>query len=382
MRTILRTKLGTRFGLLLAAPLVLSSFLFASCDLGSPSVPGSDEESGASGKVAFRLAPEACVKLDSTSDSLRVLVKSADGRIEADRSVALQPTGANVEFPSISPGQSKLVEVFAFESDGSIRWYGATTVDVRAGQTSYAKVVLRKASGSIHVEIVLEEIWNDTVYLPPQPYPDTMHVSELPAPSNTLPFLHLQAFRVGGQIYAKTMVASRCSRIRISAHVDPIMIDIWPAPAAFVQLAATEDPWSCDDPVGWEKPVYPVGSFGRTASQVTAAGRVGSIELPAPPTVYVSTREVIVALGAYAYNDVILTSAHSGDLHKIFLPRDTTIPPIEPPSPDDSSSITHCWFDSTGGYQCVFAPGDSVPGLCKPAGNGNWFCPSPLAYDK
>lgn len=383
MRTFLRSKLGSRIGLLLAAPLALSSFLLASCETGAPSASDPGQTSGETGKVAFRLSPEACIKLDSTSDSLRVIVRNIEGWVEAERSAALRPTGTFVEFPSIASGKGKVVEVFAYERDGSIRWYGATSVDVQPGQTAFARVVLRKAAGSIHVEIVLEEIWNDTVYLPPQPYPDTARLQYDPVPRNALPLMHLSAYRTGGVVWAKVMVASRCGgHVRFTAHADPILVDVWPLPPGVVRLAATEDPWACGDSARRIDPVYPVGSLGRTTPQVTAAGRVAKTGLVAPSsTVYITTREVWISLMHYNASDVVLTSANPGDWYKIYLPGDTIVPPIDT-LPIDSSSLTHCWYDSMGRYQCWFAPEDSVPSTCKRTGDGNWICPSVLPFDK
>ena len=132
--------------------LALAPLLFlAACQDKSLSEPAPivAPESSAGG-VAFRLAEAERVVLSQTSDSLRVeawrdgRVVSASGKL--DRGVLVE---------RLAEG-AWTFKVAAYDRSGSIQWAGEGQAKVVAGQTIDLVVVLRRATGSVHVRITLD----------------------------------------------------------------------------------------------------------------------------------------------------------------------------------------------------------------------------------
>ncbi len=132
--------------------LALAPLLFlAACQDKSLSEPAPivAPESSAGG-VAFRLAEAERVVLSQTSDSLRVeawrdgRVVSASGTL--DRGVLVE---------RLAEG-AWTFKVAAYDRSGAIQWAGDGQAKVVAGQTIDLVVVLRKATGSVHVRITLD----------------------------------------------------------------------------------------------------------------------------------------------------------------------------------------------------------------------------------
>lgn len=132
--------------------LALAPLLFlAACQDKSLSEPGPIvEPETVAGGVAFRLAEAERVVLAQTSDSLRVEAWR-DGRM-VSASGTLE-NGVLVERLAEGPWT---FQVAAYDRMGTIQWAGEGAAKVIPGRTVDLVVILRKATGSVHVRIVLD----------------------------------------------------------------------------------------------------------------------------------------------------------------------------------------------------------------------------------
>lgn len=130
----------------------LAPFLFlAACQDKSLSDPAPIVAPDASaGGVAFRLQAAECFVLQQTSDSLRVEAWR-DGRMVSASGTLQQ--GVLVE--RLSEG-TWTFKVAAYDRTGAVQWAGEGAATVVPGRTVDLVVVLRKATGSVHVGIVLD----------------------------------------------------------------------------------------------------------------------------------------------------------------------------------------------------------------------------------
>lgn len=120
------------------------------------------------GGVSFRLSSSEILVLRESVDSIRIEAsrqgyptRSASGTLEGVTRLS-----------DLEAGIWSL-KVALFDSSRAIRWAGDTTVDVQSGGTTDAVVRLRKATGSVHVRIVL-----DSSTAPIAGTLDTMEVQE------------------------------------------------------------------------------------------------------------------------------------------------------------------------------------------------------------
>lgn len=128
--------------------------------------PTTSETQGA-GKIAFRLSAAELSVVMLTSDSVKIeAVRDGFATQTATGSIA-----GGTLLTNLSPGKWTL-KVAAFNTLQAIRWYGEEVVQVIAGTTVDAVVVLRKASGSVNVRILLDTL---------APAADTMNWVETPS---------------------------------------------------------------------------------------------------------------------------------------------------------------------------------------------------------
>lgn len=120
------------------------------------------------GGVSFRLSSSEILVLRESVDSIRIeasrqgySTRSASGTLEGVTRLS-----------DLEAGIWSL-KVALYDSSRAIRWTGDTTVDVQSGGTTDAVVRLRKATGSVHVRIVL-----DSSTAPVVGTLDTMEVQE------------------------------------------------------------------------------------------------------------------------------------------------------------------------------------------------------------
>jgi hypothetical protein len=123
------------------------------CDNRELVAASTTEESSITGNVAFRLSDTVLQVVKQTSDSVR---------IEAVREgyttqMATGSIGGNTLLTGLAPGTWTL-KVATFDTLQAVSWYGETTVQVESGKTANAVVVLKRASGSVNVQIVLDTV--------------------------------------------------------------------------------------------------------------------------------------------------------------------------------------------------------------------------------
>jgi hypothetical protein len=124
---------------------------FAACDRRDVVSASGTEESSATGKVAFRLSDTLLHVVKQTSDSVRI---EAVREGFAPRTVA-GFIGGITHLSNLEPGAWTL-KIATFDALRVVSWYGETVVQIKAGSTVEAVVVLRRASGSVNVQIVLD----------------------------------------------------------------------------------------------------------------------------------------------------------------------------------------------------------------------------------
>lgn len=130
---------------------VLAAFIFTAglsgCDESKLSPLASSDAVGA---VSFRLSAPDSIVLSGTVDS--VLLRAISG---SDTESIRGPIGSALVLSGLPEGPCSL-EAFLFGKDGTLRWSGRDSVQIRAGVETPATLVLHKATGSVHVTIVLD----------------------------------------------------------------------------------------------------------------------------------------------------------------------------------------------------------------------------------
>jgi hypothetical protein len=198
--------------LLALAPL----FFLAACQDKSLSEPAAivDAETIAGG-VAFRLAEAERVVLAQTSDSLRVEAWR-DGRMVSASGTLEQ--GVLVERLAEGPWTFK---VAAYDRSGAIQWAGEGAAKVIPGRTVDLVVVLRKATGSVHVRIVLDTADIDPV--PPSLPGDTLWnpMDTLGTLASPIPQTLVGAERMGPYVAIRTPYNCNATRPTLVRVVRP-----------------------------------------------------------------------------------------------------------------------------------------------------------------
>lgn len=114
------------------------------------------------GGVSFRLSSGDSLVFSGLVDSVRIQA-SREGYPVHSVSGSLRGT---TSLPDLEPGTWRL-EIALYDSLHALRWYGDTSVEVRAGVATDALVRLYPAKGSVNVRIVLDSssrvLWTDTL---------------------------------------------------------------------------------------------------------------------------------------------------------------------------------------------------------------------------
>lgn len=114
------------------------------------------------GGVSFRLSRADSAAFATVADSVRIQA-SREGYPVHSVSGSLRGT---TSLPDLEPGSWRL-EIALYDSLHALRWYGDTSVEVRAGVATDALVRLYPAKGSVNVRIVLDSssrvVWTDTL---------------------------------------------------------------------------------------------------------------------------------------------------------------------------------------------------------------------------
>jgi len=130
---------------------VLTAFALAAglsgCDESKLSPLASPDAVGA---VSFRLSAADSSALSGTVDS--VLLRAISG---SDTESIRGSIGSALVLSDLPEGPCSL-EAFLFEKDGTLRWSGRGSVQIRAGEETPATLILHKATGSVRVTIVLD----------------------------------------------------------------------------------------------------------------------------------------------------------------------------------------------------------------------------------
>lgn len=136
-------------------PLAILAFAaaFTACDRQDALATASGTESTASGAVAFRLADTLLSVVAKTSDSVRIEAVRAG----FDTRIATGSIGGNTVLSGLDAGAWTL-KVATFDTLQAVSWYGEAVVQILSGKTVEAVVVLRRASGSVNVHIVLDSV--------------------------------------------------------------------------------------------------------------------------------------------------------------------------------------------------------------------------------
>ena len=129
-----------------------------SCLDGQTTTGSSVSEEARSGEVLFRLGEEIVSKTSATSDSVRIVAV----RSGFDSVVASGGLAGTTRLGGLAPGFWTL-KVSLYDLGREIHWYGEGGVDVRGGVAVQTTVVLRPATGSVDVEVVLDSLKTSTV---------------------------------------------------------------------------------------------------------------------------------------------------------------------------------------------------------------------------
>ena len=100
--------------------------------------------------MSFRLSAADSSALSGTVDS--VLLRAISG---SDTESIRGSIGSALVLSDLPEGPCSL-EAFLFEKDGTLRWSGRGSVQIRAGEETPATLILHKATGSVRVTIVLD----------------------------------------------------------------------------------------------------------------------------------------------------------------------------------------------------------------------------------
>lgn len=126
---------------------------FAACDNRDVVAAPAAAESSTTGKVAFRLSDTLLQVVKQTSDSVRIeAVREGFASRTAAGSI-----GGITHLDNLEPGAWTL-KIATYDALRAVGWYGETVVQIKAGSTVDAVVVLRRASGSVNVHIVLDTL--------------------------------------------------------------------------------------------------------------------------------------------------------------------------------------------------------------------------------
>lgn len=126
---------------------------FAACDNRDVVAAPATEESSTTGKVAFRLSDTLLQVVGQTSDSVRI---EAVREGFATRTVTGSIVGIT-HLGNLEPGAWTL-KIATYDTLRAVSWYGESVAQIKAGSTVDAVVVLRRASGSVNVHIVLDTL--------------------------------------------------------------------------------------------------------------------------------------------------------------------------------------------------------------------------------
>jgi hypothetical protein len=139
----------------LFAVLAISSLavLTSACDGSSTE---STLTSEATGGVGFRLSSADSAAVSGTVDS--ILLKAISG---SDTLTARGPFGSPLSLSNLPTGRCVL-QAYLFSGNGTVRWSGYDTVQVKAGEETQAMLVLHMATGSIRVNVVLDSSTSPT----------------------------------------------------------------------------------------------------------------------------------------------------------------------------------------------------------------------------
>lgn len=142
--------------------------VLSSCDRAETTSP---EASPAGGALAFRLSESEVGALAPQADSIRVSV-SRTGQPTRAISAALDGW---IQIDSLPVGNWEL-EVAVYQAGGNLTWMGKAGVQVVGGRTVDAVVHLAKATGNVHVQVVIDSMPNCTTAVGRV---DTVHVTTL-----------------------------------------------------------------------------------------------------------------------------------------------------------------------------------------------------------
>ncbi len=148
----------------------------AGCQRDTSSTAAND---GSAGTVSFTLPAALRSLVQSTADSLRIELRQGDKYRFAAGSL-----DSTVRVSELEPG-SWAIQVGLYSSDGVLRYFGESSVQVRPGELARAEVTLRPAKGSVDIEIHLEGYDSDTLH--PKRLQGTWYLSNWTAPG-TVPF--------------------------------------------------------------------------------------------------------------------------------------------------------------------------------------------------
>lgn len=176
--------------------LLIPLLLFAACQNEVATAPV-EQTSADRGVVAFRLGSAEIAALGVSSDSLRVEAFRAGRAVSATGSLA-----AGVLLQGLEPG-AWAFKVAAYDATGSIQWYGEASCEVVAGSTVELSVTLRRATGSVHIGIVLD---SGDVVVPDAPVRDTLWnaMDTIGARTSPVPSSLAGAEWSGGYVFVRT----------------------------------------------------------------------------------------------------------------------------------------------------------------------------------
>lgn len=157
--------------------LVVGAFLpLVGCQRDTSSTAAHDSSAGT---VSFTLPAALRSQVQSTADSLRIELRQGDKFRFAAGSL-----DSTVRVSELETG-SWAIQVGLYSSDGILRYFGESSVQVRSGELARAEVTLRPAKGSVDIEIHLEGYDTDTLH--PKRFQGTWYLSNWTAPG-TVPY--------------------------------------------------------------------------------------------------------------------------------------------------------------------------------------------------
>lgn len=134
---------------------------------------------GSSGTVSFTLPAALRSQVQATADSLRIELRQDDKYRFAAGSL-----DSTVRVSDLETG-FWTIQVGLYSSDGVLRYFGESSVQVRPGELARAQVTLRPAKGSVDIEIHLEGYDTDTLH--PRRFQGVWYLSNWTVPG-TVPY--------------------------------------------------------------------------------------------------------------------------------------------------------------------------------------------------